>query len=431
MEPCAASPLVTIPVEILEGIASYLSGNDFGALRLTCKAVEQMLFDQFARQFFREMKFLMPGFRCPSSLRTLAEIAAHPTLSKSLQHVTLTTNPQVSWQFPLDDSFGRLPRAYPGSVLDLKPTDDFGHGFGAAGDDRPILAGIFSGLANLKTVSMRDTSLENSWGYDNRPSRDDSQASEDPDMEQRYPPRFNDHVFAVTLAALADACARPETLDAWTNAYGGLNDFAFHIPGYLKPSLTPVLLSIRKLNLVLAFCYNERDTVASDGWVGCLCLRFISLAQILLSLRLRFWGSCGGPSSTGFLASLGRRAGTTQLASCTNIQGGGSTTCLLPMLQRLEMHYIEPGVPPAVLRDIVRKFSPTLRTLKLSRVRLLDERNPVDARVNIWKPLLKSIARECNLTEWSFYQLAISFAAYGRVIVNVTTEKLLALRIEG
>jgi len=44
--------LLTIPLELLVAVSSFLPTPDLGALRLTCKQVEKSLFEWFAEEFF-------------------------------------------------------------------------------------------------------------------------------------------------------------------------------------------------------------------------------------------------------------------------------------------------------------------------------------------------------------------------------------------
>jgi len=81
------SVLLSLPLEILVEISSYLTTPDLGALRLTCKQVERSLWDWFSKEFFAKKQFMITQ----QSLQALVDISHHPSLSKILQHVIIST----------------------------------------------------------------------------------------------------------------------------------------------------------------------------------------------------------------------------------------------------------------------------------------------------------------------------------------------------
>jgi hypothetical protein len=194
-----------------------------------------------------------------------------------------------------------LPLSYPSSTLDLQPNGSFGHGFGTDGEDRPLLARIFRNLPSLRTIQLRD------WLGPTDATASDSDKlhliragsrSKDDDI-------FNDHMFAVTLAALADAKARPRILEVlYSGASYCLHDYAFHIPPDLQPSLAPVLSGLKKLDLTLALASHE-ELEALPNSAACL-QKFLSLTTNLEDLRLRFYNGRIPDSADDVLSWLGR-----------------------------------------------------------------------------------------------------------------------------
>lgn len=49
--------LASLPPELLRNIASFLPTNDFNALRVTCKQLEDKIFPYWANTFFKKRQF--------------------------------------------------------------------------------------------------------------------------------------------------------------------------------------------------------------------------------------------------------------------------------------------------------------------------------------------------------------------------------------
>lgn len=408
METSTTSPLLELPLELLEDVASYLSAEDSGSLRLTCRALEQASFGQFSRQFFKTMRFLMPALSGPASMQTLIDISLHPALSLALRRVILLLGQDELHEAPGIEHLGKpKPTAYPLSILNLAPDGNFGNGSGATGRDRAMLAEVFSRLANLETIYLRFFSSE--------PTTRSSKFKKPVRFvhyREHYGDRheFNDHVFAVTLAALADAGARPKNLVSGFARFYNRNmyDAALYIPAQLEPKVAAVLSSLTKLRIGL-FWGEDTPRLDPPCW-----RKFLSLATNLIFLRIRFWYS---DQDTLVLSWIGRQPAAQLPEYHSNTQYEPAPTWS-PPLRRLSIHSARLGTPDT-LRSIVTKFRLTLRTLKLHHVTLLDQDNNVDDRVNIWKALLKFIAKESDLTEWRFIGLNINFPGYRPYVAAV------------
>jgi hypothetical protein len=85
--PYKMSDLLSLPLEILVEISSYLTTADLGALRLTCTQVERSLWDWFAKEFFAKKQFMITQ----QSSQALVDISHHSSLSKILKHVIIST----------------------------------------------------------------------------------------------------------------------------------------------------------------------------------------------------------------------------------------------------------------------------------------------------------------------------------------------------
>lgn len=82
------SNLLKIPQELLECISGYLDGLDFGALRLTCRAVAKRVEYVFTQKFFTDKSFLISD---KLSRITLYAISQHEKYSRSMKCIRFVT----------------------------------------------------------------------------------------------------------------------------------------------------------------------------------------------------------------------------------------------------------------------------------------------------------------------------------------------------
>lgn len=137
--------LLTLPLELLVSVSSYLTTPDLGALRLTCKQAEKSLYEWFAGEFFTKKQFMLTY----KSLQAFIDISKHVSFSKKLTHVIIATN-----------SYGNFPLRF----RDSEAAERFIEG---AEDQNVLLStGVvcdmlteaFQNLENLHTVGIRDFS---------------------------------------------------------------------------------------------------------------------------------------------------------------------------------------------------------------------------------------------------------------------------------
>ncbi|OIW30110.1 hypothetical protein CONLIGDRAFT_644130 [Coniochaeta ligniaria NRRL 30616] len=423
-------PLTRLPMEVLDEIVSYLSVEYFVSLRLTCKTVERALFRQFSRRFFETRQCLFPN---KYNLQTLLDISTHPALSEALQHVIIATDRSIFSNTGGIEHITHLPKSFPWWISrhlkHLKPSGDFGDGFGAAGEDRPLLSEIFSNLPNLKTIQLRDFKGPSDTTRVRVP---DFPELSWPASEAYARDEFNDHMFAVVLASLADANARPEHLGVIFSGFTFcLRNLAFYIPSQLEPSIGAAVFGLKHLDLSLNL--DSEDHPANNAL---FVQRFLVMTPNLVYLRLRFPHLQSIFHTHHLLAWLGRHAqshlheqpvqGRVQWMT----QRVGLTPSLnepdpvgLPHLQQLVLENFI-GIPETMM-NLVTKFGPSLRTLKLDNTAyLVDLHNKFEHRVNIWTPLLKHIAEQCDLREWSIGCPRISLPHERRVISTYTIDLL-------
>jgi hypothetical protein len=80
-----ATKLTDLPMELLANISSYLLTVELGNLRRTCKFIEQVLFRQFAMEFFSTRQICL----YPTSLDSLTQISLHPELKNYVRRVII------------------------------------------------------------------------------------------------------------------------------------------------------------------------------------------------------------------------------------------------------------------------------------------------------------------------------------------------------
>lgn len=207
-----ACRLLGLPLEISGHIASFLGATDFASLRLTCKAVEHALFNQFLRRFLDTKQIFMPDER---NVQALVDMSEDPRISHNLQHVTLTARPRKPAHLLYRPS---KPNDFPHSITESLGidtlTEPFICGYGTVRRDRPLLKKAFSNLRDLKTISI--------WDFDGSldPGVFGNTTPNDP-QKSIIVAAFNSHFLACILAALADAKARPCNLEIHLSCWKG------------------------------------------------------------------------------------------------------------------------------------------------------------------------------------------------------------------
>ncbi|KAK1087036.1 hypothetical protein LTR48_002995 [Friedmanniomyces endolithicus] len=139
----ASSPMLELPPELLIRVSDHLTTVELGNFRRTCKHVETVLFDTFAKEFFSKRQFMIEQ----PSLQALIDISNHPTLSKRLTEVIISTDAFDHSSTPWGHKGQRvfLEAGYVTRELLLH-----------TGQARDMLVEAFSKLPNLRTVGLRD-----------------------------------------------------------------------------------------------------------------------------------------------------------------------------------------------------------------------------------------------------------------------------------
>ncbi|KAK4151824.1 hypothetical protein C8A00DRAFT_35494 [Chaetomidium leptoderma] len=382
MDPQTGSMLTQIPLEILVRITRSISTKDLGNVRLSCKALEQGLFHFFSHEFFRKKQFMATT----DSLQALVDISKHPTLSPFLKHVIISADrPAVVTQW--------------GPQIDQKARDrlevaiaDHMH-LMATGGLRDMLVEAFAHLANLETVDIRNFNspsrnregLGTQWRSYGAIALEASTSSTVEARTHSDQDQYTAQLFCAVTTALAVAEARPKSIEVLLRTQRGrfavdLGDTAFYIPPRMEPSMSSMLANLKTLHLTLGFL---RWKTARPFILG----KFLSLATGLTWLRLNF----GVPAS----AMLNVEEVFSLLAP-KDFQNANALPAThpinLPHLERLDLGDAE--TEAAALLRLVAKFAPTLTSLYLRRVCIVDpENHNRTTKINPWERYLSAMCR--------------------------------------
>jgi len=198
-------------------------------------------------------------------------------------------------------------------------------------------------------------------------------------------------IFRAIISALAASTASPKGIEINLRSNGWfISDSAYLIHPRIESSLAPILRNLKTLHLAI----NTQDTQNLR--------RFLSTTPNVTWLRIN-----GPPVTFGnfpphqpFFDWLGR--------SSTS-----PTTVLLPLLDPYDTHplqfqFVERldlgnlTIVPEQLLKIAAKFAPSLRSLSLRRVRLVDVTTDIDQHVNPWVSFFSGVARLPGINLRSF-----------------------------
>lgn len=357
----AALTLTDLPLELLVHIiATYLSTEDLGSLRLTSRGLEQALFDTFAAEFFAKKQFMLSTF----SLQALVDISKHPALSKVVKHVVIGLEQFHNTIIYPDPDGSKLEKYRKGQA------DQFV--LLATGHDREMLSEAFRNLPNLETVGIRDYSAvgrvrdqDQKWRSYGVPTilKETGirlQCTTRGHMDDTGDPRLSSRAFSMVLSALADA-SMPQSIniEVILRSRGtGLAGFAFMVPEHTK--MQTVLPKLRTLLLTLNLCDNGPNAPILDAYGGArsaimpidtgFVMDFLGRTSNLKHLRLNFQGGTGEEE---LLLSLSQPV---------------SSSIFLPSLEQFDIGMI--AVEPHVLLNILNRFSSTLRAVSFWKVSL-------------------------------------------------------------
>lgn len=385
--------LTSLPVELLISIASYLSTAELLSFRLTSRAIEVALFNDFAAYYFAKKQFMLTY----ESLQCLVEISLHPKLSTVLQHVILSIEKYHPRIPPVDLQGNDLSTS-------ASQSDKYFQGFYDqtallnSGHSRDLLAQAFRNLRNLKTIGLRDYNNGRRWrdgegaewrAYGASTVLRETGVSLLPLTKYHHvvaygggasAAEFSTRVFTELLHALGSSGARPEAVEILLRTGSdGLPDPAFHIPRFLEPTMAPVLSSLTTLLLTL----NLRGTSWPSPGVSIrmrAIRNFLSLTSNLTHLRFNF-----------------QRAGDSEEHQFLDWLADSDPAAILPKLEKLDFGMMVAG--KLVAREVVKRFGGTLRALSFWKVTLTNPdlhgmHMPLDEKtrnLNLWADFLAKL----------------------------------------
>ncbi|KAK5993846.1 hypothetical protein PT974_07283 [Cladobotryum mycophilum] len=277
-------PLLTMPIEILTRISHHLNTTDFCNVRLTCRGLEQALFNDFADDFFSRKQFMISEF----SLGALIDIAKSRLgwtmkhVNLSVDHITLATN-AISF---LGEEQQRYCHAYRAQQINLWST----------GLVHDLLAEAFRHLPNLESVVIRDFNSytrhrdgpKKAWkSYGAKIMRDTCGVEPVTNYEtghyMGYQVDYAGQLFTAVLKSLGTVDARPKSIKIYERRGNRLQDTAFYIPRAIEAKVLPVLNNLTELHL----CIREIPSSIQHNSINYLYLRkFLAHCSNLEILRL-------------------------------------------------------------------------------------------------------------------------------------------------
>ncbi|KAI1486191.1 hypothetical protein F5X96DRAFT_260985 [Biscogniauxia mediterranea] len=401
--------LTTIPLEILLQITSYLAIADYGAVRLSCKQIEDSLFRSFAHTYFRKVQFMRTDF----SLQALVDLS-NSRLAPFLKHLVIGTeilDPGVC-HIPISADYRRRSDGR----TDVTPNEIKYNKFNTmcadqviflnSGHDQQMLCEAFAKL-DLDVVGIRSPTVYGPAPRDACTSLGTSMVHRETSIDLKRvgiyygwggdardsTTRANVSCVHSLLWALGRSGLRPKKFET---TMGGilLGDEAFIIPAFMEKTLLPVLSEFEELDLkVDGSSTRYRQIIAPPGQspykVETYYLRnFFSHLTRLERLRLQL-----SLDYDGFFNWLGAPPPAGDYSGPPGFEPPGS-----PAFTRLsELQLTKCTIPVEDMLDIARKFSKTLHKLSLRQITLSDGAalRTIDhePKVDIWVGFLSKLAR--------------------------------------
>lgn len=404
-----ASPtfLLPLPTEILVLIANELDADDYGALRLSCKTLEARLFTYFAQKFFTSKHFFR-GYTSLSALRDISESRLSPYVKTVILGTELVPSDLHRWS--QHASVDECLKA----VADQRS-------FCASGWDRDLIFLSFSKLPNLEGVEVREfegnshpysppTSqpiTQTKAGYGLRTLMDEF-GIHDISAFQQF--EFDEEEVGISCvqALLRSAASAKKPLKTFKIVYqrGGYRAIAcdaLHIPFFQKKDILPILSTIEELHLdvfqkritpwpLVTGAGQVYDTIECDTYPLRAFLGYTSQLRRLTLRQLNhqerkdgFWDWIAADPTTVY-------KGPRDAARLT-------TPPPAPFAHLQELRLGLTKVPIKPLTGLVRKISPTLRKIFLTRVMLYNALPDTDQNglaTNLWKELFVVLVEACS-----------------------------------
>lgn len=375
-----APQLKRLPMEVLLRIAHLLTTTDLCSLRLSCRAIEQMLYNDFSKEFFSCKQFMFSVF----SLQALIDISKSrlgPILRRlQIGLDTVAESPRWGWH---STNVQTTNFQWYAEQISLWTT--------GLGSD--MLAQAMENLTNLDEIVLRDNNSRkrnrdglghpwNSYGL-----RQITFAHVG--LMENAKPEFVMGSFYALLMASAKSGVKLSGIELLIRTSPLMFDHSYHIPDPLKPSLLPVLQGLKKLHISIEFNQSvprqDVDLGVTLSEDALNIRRFLTYTPNLRDLRINEWGVC----TAGSVALMRWLA-----EPVTDGHDYDPPPISLPHLEKLSLGKLKEE--ESTLVKMVKKFAPTLTSLELWAVTLLWDK-PFDAvdsaNGRTWKSLLRQLVQ--------------------------------------
>lgn len=404
----------TIPLEVLLRITDSLKTPDLCSFRLTCRSVEQSLYNTFVTEFFARKQFMVSNF----SLQALIDMAK----SRLGQHMRVVQIATDHFNEANDVSGDEPEQKKRYQELVAEETSLW-----ATSQYVDMLTEAFVSLPNLQDVIIRDCNSKSrsrdgwrhEWTSYGAPTvleetRVKLGQRESIDWARpNFPLDIPSQVFIAVLHALAASDAPLRGIEVIARNGWRLGNEAFTLPAETEgeTGIGPVLARLEKLHLCIESPPPMRPVV-SDGESSPpeaaheRLLAFLAKTSGVKNLRIN-----EAFSKDGTLGRLIERMAQTPGSDPSEETFGetsGEKACLspalvvlMPHLEELSLGLIDIEAP--ILLSLIAKFAPSLRTLELWKVHL--ERDlPADAdigpnlpEISFWPSFFKKLLAIPNL----------------------------------
>ncbi|QUC22412.1 uncharacterized protein UV8b_06653 [Ustilaginoidea virens] len=404
--PAVVLPIQKIPLEVLLRISYHLTTPELGSLRLTCRSIEKSLHTTFVKEFFTQKQFMMTQ----DSLQAFIDVS-RSRLGSHLRyvHIGLDRFPE-GVQRPLSDD--EKERKYRERYANNFMLWNTGH-------HRDMLAEAFGNLENLEEIIIRDFNsrrrsrdgMHAEWhSYGFTTTFNETGVSLSQGMagiwNSGFPYQYCSQVFASVLCALGIAKARPKGIQIMSRNSNHLRDFAFSTPGFLEPSVVPIIQGLEKLHLCIDLAWRcpsmglspTQTTTNPDLFIR----KFLAHATNLRNLRINEHRS----NNTGIAALLDWIVGDPDPPGGPDDELPDLPRPMLsmPQLERLSLGTLVVDAPR--LLNVVRKFAPSLKSLELWKVTMIRNMPPDDTRnppkTIFWTAFLQKLTEIPGLNLWHF-----------------------------
>ncbi|KAJ0299567.1 hypothetical protein COL516b_009071 [Colletotrichum fioriniae] len=401
--PQSKSPFNKVPLEVLIRISDQLSTPDLGSLRLTCRSIEQSMFNLFMKEFFTQRQFMLTEF----SLQTLIDISKS-RLSDCLDYVIIGLNTFTRHYFSPGEE---------AKETRYREAQSDHHTLVNSGQDVAMLTEAFQNLKNLKTVGIRDY---HSKGRGFRDGFEVSWASYGATTLRQYTGvdllripieemvAYTNKVFITLFTALGNAAARPSAFELLRHQQGVPSDDAYNLfTKYLKPKVVPILEGLETFICVVNVATGPSRFTSLTGSPGThqrrrydyLLRLFLGAMPNLKHLRLNFAHPGHNTDAIDeFIDWLGTPASSALSEPDDNQLPTPPAPVAFPHLEEINLGFVE--VEPKRLLKVVQKLAPTLKNLEMWKVTLRTRTGAVQGDynvrgdisiINMWARFLQSL----------------------------------------